>query len=242
MLRVWGERPGEAELEWFYERNPVRPALVLLAEEDGKVVGSVAISSGASGSVGFAVDLATDPAYRGRGIFSELMAASEERVRDLGVRLLLTVPTPASARVLLGRLGDPVDRGALAGLGGGERRAGGTTPGGLGIEGVAVGAGLGMAEELIELGLDPWGDRGLEALGLDIGLRPAEPDDLGQQPLAQCVAPEDSVRGGAAGLRELQLAALGEVDEPVGGEPLEHLARGLRGHPELPRDLGRRDP
>ena len=37
MERVWGERPTEEELAWFYERNPVRPASVLLAEEDGKV-------------------------------------------------------------------------------------------------------------------------------------------------------------------------------------------------------------
>jgi len=44
MARVWGERPDEAELERFYEQNPVRPASVLLAEEDGRVVGTVAIS------------------------------------------------------------------------------------------------------------------------------------------------------------------------------------------------------
>ena len=105
MLRVWGKRPDEADLEWFYEKNPVRPALVLLAEEDDRVVGSVAISSGASGSVGYAVDLATDPAYRGRGVFSELQAANEERAREAGMTLLLTVPTPASARILTGKLG-----------------------------------------------------------------------------------------------------------------------------------------
>ena len=45
MARVWGKRPDEAELEWFYERNPVRPASVLLAEEDDRVVGSAAISA-----------------------------------------------------------------------------------------------------------------------------------------------------------------------------------------------------
>ena len=44
MERVWGKRPDEAELEWFYERNPVRPASVLLGEEDGKIVATVAIS------------------------------------------------------------------------------------------------------------------------------------------------------------------------------------------------------
>src|SRR5919206_3639017 len=71
MGRVWGERPAEDELEWFYERNPVRPASVLLGEEDGRVVGSVAISfarmaiGGEELEVGIAIHLATDPAYRG---------------------------------------------------------------------------------------------------------------------------------------------------------------------------------
>jgi GNAT superfamily N-acetyltransferase len=106
MARVWGERPGEDELEWFYERNPLRPASVLLAEEGGRVVGSVAISfQPLDGEVGFAVHLATDPGHRGRGIFSALQAENEARARAAGVSMLLTVPTPASARVLTGRLG-----------------------------------------------------------------------------------------------------------------------------------------
>jgi len=109
--RVWGTRPTEAELEWFFERNPVRPASVLLGEEDGRLVGSVAISfqrmavAGHEQVVGTAVRLATDPAYRGRGVFSELQRANEARMRELGVSLLLTVPTPASARILTGELG-----------------------------------------------------------------------------------------------------------------------------------------
>jgi GNAT superfamily N-acetyltransferase len=106
MARVWGRRPDEAELAWFYERNPVRPASVVLAEEDGRVVGSAAISfQPLTGVVGFAVHLATDPAYRGRGIFSELQTENESRARAAGVSLLLTVPTPESARILTGRLG-----------------------------------------------------------------------------------------------------------------------------------------
>jgi len=107
MRRVWGALPDEAELEWLYERNPVRPASVLLAEEDDRVVASAAISFQplSDDVVGFAVHLATDPAYRGRGYFSELEAANEERARAAGVSLLLTVPTPDSARILTGRLG-----------------------------------------------------------------------------------------------------------------------------------------
>jgi GNAT superfamily N-acetyltransferase len=104
MQRVWGKRPDEAELEWFYERNPVRPASVLLAEEDDRVVATVGISFQQGGDVGQAFDLATDPAYQGRGIFSELQAANEARARDAGAKLLFTVPTAASARILTARL------------------------------------------------------------------------------------------------------------------------------------------
>jgi GNAT superfamily N-acetyltransferase len=110
MERVWGERPEEEELEWFYERNPVRPASVLLWEEDGRLVATVAISfqrmaiGGEEVEVGMPLRVATDPAFQGRGIFGRLQAANEERVRELGVRLLLTVPNEASAPVFL-RLG-----------------------------------------------------------------------------------------------------------------------------------------
>jgi GNAT superfamily N-acetyltransferase len=111
MNLVWGERPDEQELAWFYEQNPVRPASVLLAEEDGKTVATAAISFvrmsiGAEAiEVGMPLRVATDPAYRGRGIFAELEARNEELVRELGIRLLLTVPNAASAPIFLNRLG-----------------------------------------------------------------------------------------------------------------------------------------
>jgi GNAT superfamily N-acetyltransferase len=111
MQRVWGSRPDEEELAWFYERNPVRPASVLLAEEDDRVVATVAISFARMWiereevEIGTAVRLATDPAYQGRGVFAELQAANEERARDLGIRLLLVVPNAASSGILIGRLG-----------------------------------------------------------------------------------------------------------------------------------------
>jgi predicted N-acetyltransferase YhbS len=111
MGRVWGEPTDERELEWFYERNPVRPASVLLAEEEGRVVATVAMSfqrmaiGGDELTVGMPLRVATDPEHRGRGIFGRLEAENEERARASGVRLLLTVPNPASAPVFLRRLG-----------------------------------------------------------------------------------------------------------------------------------------
>jgi predicted N-acetyltransferase YhbS len=109
--RVWGKRGDESELDWFYGGNPVAPASVLLAEEDGGVVGGVAISfmrmcvGGEELKAGMPVHLATDPAYRGRGIFAKLEAANEERAREAGAKLLFVIPTPASASVLRSRLG-----------------------------------------------------------------------------------------------------------------------------------------
>ena len=111
MERVWGARPTEDELAWFYERNPVRPASVLLGEEDGRIAASVAMSflrmsvGGEQLEVGMPVRLATDPDFQGRGIFRELESANEERARELGIRLLLIVPNAASARILTGALG-----------------------------------------------------------------------------------------------------------------------------------------
>lgn len=109
--RVWGSRPAEAELAWFYEQNPVRPASVLLAEDGGRAVATVAIAflrfalGGETLEVGMPLRVATDPAYRGQGIFGRLQAENEERVAALGVRLLLTVPNAASRPVFVGRLG-----------------------------------------------------------------------------------------------------------------------------------------
>ena len=107
MGRVWGERPDEAELAWFYEANPVRPASVLLAEEDGKTVGDRGDrlrrgcrSAARALEVGMPLRVATDPGYRGRGIFARARggergaraaarrpAAAHGSERRLGARL-----------------------------------------------------------------------------------------------------------------------------------------------------------
>jgi GNAT superfamily N-acetyltransferase len=110
--RVWGDRPSEAELAWFLEDNPVRPASVLLADDDeGRVIGSVAMSflrialGGETVEVGMPVRLATDPAARGRGVFAQLESANEARADELGISLLLIISNAASTPILLGRLG-----------------------------------------------------------------------------------------------------------------------------------------
>ena len=96
-------------------------------------------------------------------------------------------------RVLFGRLGDPIDRRPLAGLGLRERLAGRPASGDLGIDRVAVRARLRVPEQVVKLLLDARRDGCLQPLRFRVRLRPAEPDDLGEQPLAQGVAPEDAV-------------------------------------------------
>ena len=111
MSRVWGTRADEQELSWFYERNPVRPASVLLAEVDGRVVATAGLAflrmsiGGEDLEVGMPLRVATDIDQRGKGIFGKLAAENEERARAFGIRLLLTVPNAASAPVFLTRLG-----------------------------------------------------------------------------------------------------------------------------------------
>jgi hypothetical protein len=52
------------------------------------------------------------------------------------------------------------------------------------------------------------------------------------------VAAEDRVRGSPTGAGQHELAAIGLVDEPVGAEPPEHLARGLGRDAHAAGDLG----
>ena len=56
------------------------------------------------------------------------------------------------------------------------------------------------------------------------------------------MAAEDPVGGGPAGGRQVELAAFGLGDEPVGDEPAEHLAGRLGGDAEVAGDLRRGDP
>ena len=180
---------------------------------------------------------ATRPVERQR---VERFRAGEDRymgARRQGPRLEVR----QEARVLLGLLGDPVDRGLLAGLDLAERRPGRAAACRLGIDRVAMRARLRVAEHLVEARLDPWRDRALEACRLLVRLGPAEADDRGQQPFEQRVAAEDRVSGGSAGPGQDQLATVRLVDEAVRAEPAEHLARGLGRDAHPARHLGRLD-
>ena len=100
--------------------------------------------------------------------------------------------------VLLGLLGDAVDRRIRAGLDLAQADPGRPLARRLGVDRVAVRAGHRMTEHLVEPGLDPRRDGALESHRLVVRFGPAEPDDGGQQPLEQGVPSEDAVGGGPA--------------------------------------------
>ena len=105
---------------------------------------------------------------------------------------------------------------------------------------VAVRAGRRTAEELVDAVGDPVAQRVLEVMCLLIGLRPAEPDHLGQQPLGQRVAPEGPLGGLTATIGESQLAGFAvNRDELLPHEAGDHLGDGRRAHAEALRQARR---
>jgi predicted N-acetyltransferase YhbS len=81
------DRPAEF-LRWKHERNPHGPSFIVLAEADGRLIGMRAymlwpLAAGGDevGAVQ-AVDLATHPDYRGRGVSSQLTTRARETLRE----------------------------------------------------------------------------------------------------------------------------------------------------------------
>ena len=82
-----GERPAEF-FRWKHLESPFGPSFMLVAEDADRVVGLRAfmrwrfrVAGGVVNAVR-AVDTATDPVYRGRGVFSRLTLDALDRIRD----------------------------------------------------------------------------------------------------------------------------------------------------------------
>ncbi len=93
---------SEAYFIWKHEKNPFGKSKILLAREDGKIVGLRAFmhwrwESGAESIPAVrAVDTATDPAYQGKGIFKKLTLQAVEECKEEGVGLVFNSPNPIS--------------------------------------------------------------------------------------------------------------------------------------------------
>jgi GNAT superfamily N-acetyltransferase len=80
------DRPAEF-FRWKHERNPHGPSLIVNAQADGRIVGMRAymvwplVAGSEKVSAVQAVDLATHPAYRGKGVSSQLTTRAREIMR-----------------------------------------------------------------------------------------------------------------------------------------------------------------
>lgn len=87
---------------WKHERNPFGPSPILVAEAEGRIVGLRAFlrwswrSRGRHLSAVRAVDTATHPDWRGRGVFSRLTRRMIEEMEAEGVSFVFNTPNRAS--------------------------------------------------------------------------------------------------------------------------------------------------
>lgn len=93
-----------AYTRWQYWDNPFGAARSWVAEAEGRIVSHWAavpvpmILDGVEGLGAKGVDGATDPAYRGRGLFAELGRNLRRDASAAGIRAILTHPNPDAAR------------------------------------------------------------------------------------------------------------------------------------------------
>jgi len=87
---LYGELNGTT---WTWRKNreidqdiEVEPEGVLVAEEDGRVVGYITTTTDEAASIGRIPNLAVDPDCRGRGVGKELINAALDRFREEGMQ------------------------------------------------------------------------------------------------------------------------------------------------------------
>ena len=109
--RVWGERPESRALEWWFDDAPAGPGLLTVERNGERAVGLASLSflrcrvAGDEQLVAMPLQVATDPAERGKGIFGRLERANEEEAVARGCVLGVTFPNDASRPIFLERLG-----------------------------------------------------------------------------------------------------------------------------------------
>jgi GNAT superfamily N-acetyltransferase len=109
MEEVWGDPEAGEHVEWLFERSPVEPGLIELAELDGTLAGTVGFTfarlsvRNRTTLAAFVVRIASRPRFRGRGVFTQLLREGEEHCRARGAELGVTMANDASRPLLLAR-------------------------------------------------------------------------------------------------------------------------------------------
>jgi GNAT superfamily N-acetyltransferase len=111
LARVGTTQLSDEEFAWWFDRNPAGEGIVSLAVDGGEVVGVAAMSffrtalNGVETRLAIPVNVATDPRYRGQGIFSTLERENETAAASSGSPLTVTFPNGASYPIFMSRLG-----------------------------------------------------------------------------------------------------------------------------------------
>jgi hypothetical protein len=97
------------------------------------------------------------------------------------------------------------------------------------VDGPAVRAPVGMVEPLVDPLDHVVGERVAELVGVHVRLGRCVAHEVGEQPLDDPVLPHHALRADTSGRGQDRLLVLPALDEPLGLEPLQHLAgRGTR--------------
>ena len=111
LARVGTTQLSDEEFAWWFDRNPAGEGIVSLAVDEGEVVGVAAMSffrtalNGTVTRLAIPVNVATDPRYRGQGVFSTLEQENEAAAAESGSPLTVTFPNGASYPIFVSRLG-----------------------------------------------------------------------------------------------------------------------------------------
>lgn len=111
LARVGTTQLSDEEFRWWFDRNPAGEGIVSLAVDGDVVVGVAAMSyfrtalDGQVTRLAIPVNVATDPRYRGQGVFSTLERENEAAAAEAGSPLTVTFPNGASYPIFLRHLG-----------------------------------------------------------------------------------------------------------------------------------------
>jgi GNAT superfamily N-acetyltransferase len=107
---VFGSSASADEFDWWFERNPAGPRVISLIPDGERAAGAASMSlfrmrlNGTEALIAFAIDVATHPDFRGRGLFSTLQLGNEDVCAGLGVQAALGFTNPAAGPIYVGRL------------------------------------------------------------------------------------------------------------------------------------------
>jgi GNAT superfamily N-acetyltransferase len=111
LARVGTTQLTDEEFAWWFDRNPAGEGIVSLAVDANEVVGVAAMSffrtalDGAVTRLAIPVNVATDPRYRGLGVFSTLERENEAAAAEAGSPVTVTFPNGASHPIFIRHLG-----------------------------------------------------------------------------------------------------------------------------------------